>query len=190
MSTVQPTGALTLEEARAVQVSLQEPVRPGLSDAELDEVEERFGFRFAADHRTFLAAGVPIGDRWPDWRCGNPDQLRKRLDWPVDGVLYDVEHNAFWLPDWGMRPIDLSDALAVARRQLAEVPRLVPVCGHRYLPAIAGSTGYPVLSVYQTDIIVYGNDIRDYLAHEFGDEPVESNTAPLREIPFWSQFLE
>ncbi|MEU3763528.1 hypothetical protein AB0E55_00605 [Amycolatopsis keratiniphila] len=189
MSTVE--HAFTIEEAHDLQASLAEPVRPGLSEAELDDVEARFGFRFAADHRTFLSAGVPIGDRWPDWRCGNPDQLRKRLAWPVDGVLYDVEHNGFWLPDWGMRPIDLADALARARSHLALAPQLVPVCGHRYLPGIAGSTGYPVLSVYQTDIVYYGYDLRGYLRHDFCGQPLgpPPEGGP-RHVEFWSRFVE
>ena len=139
MTPVQPAGALTFEEARHLQENLREPVRPGLTGSELDDVERRFGFRFAADHRTFLSAGVPIGDRWPDWRCGNTEQLRKRLAWPVDGVLYDVEHNGFWLPDWGTRPVGPEDAVREARRRLADVPQLVPVCGHRYLPGFAGT---------------------------------------------------
>lgn len=191
MTPVQPTGALTLEEARDLQRGLQEPVRPGLSEAELDAVEHRFGFTFADDHRTFLSAGVPIGDRWPDWRCGNADQLRKRLHWPVDGVLYDVEHNAFWLPEWGTRPVGPEDAVASARQHLANVTQLVPVCGHRYLPGIRGTYGYPVLSVYQTDIIVYGADLRDYLRREFDAGPLtpQPPDGP-RYIPFWSRFLE
>jgi hypothetical protein len=191
MSTVQPAGALTVEEARSLQENLREPLRPGLTDAELNDVEQQFGFRFAADHRVFLRAGVPIGDRWPDWRCGNPDQLRKRLDWPVDGVLYDVEHNALWLPDWGPRPRVLSNALAAARRHLASVPQLVPVCGHRYLPATPGESGYPVLSVYQTDIVPYGWDLRGYLRHEFGGEPLgEPPAEGVREVGFWSRFVD
>ncbi|MGW5715882.1 hypothetical protein ACWEVP_06925 [Amycolatopsis sp. NPDC003865] len=191
MTPVQPAGALTFEEARHLQENLREPVRPGLTEPELDDVERRFGFRFAADHRTFLSAGVPIGDRWPDWRCGNPEQLRKRLAWPVDGVLYDVEHNGFWLPEWGTRPVGPEDAVREARHRLAGVPQLVPVCGHRYLPGMPGTTGYPVLSVYQTDIIVYGCDLRDYLHREFATGGI--STAPPdgpRYIDFWSRFID
>jgi hypothetical protein len=32
----------------------------------------------------------------PDWRSGNRDELRRLLDWPIDGVLFDVKNNGFW----------------------------------------------------------------------------------------------
>jgi hypothetical protein len=49
------------------------------------------------------------------------------------------------------------------------VPRLVPVFSHRYLPAEPHLSGNPVLSVYQTDIIYYGSNLKRYIAHEFGN---------------------
>ncbi|MFF4594935.1 hypothetical protein [Amycolatopsis sp. NPDC001319] len=218
MPHVQPAEILTLEEARALQERLGEPLRPGLSPTELDDVESQFGFRFSLDHRVFLTAGVPVGDRWPDWLHGNPDHLRKRLDWPVDGLLYAIEHNGFWHDSWGARPRVMSNALACARRLLAAVPQLVPVCGHRYLPGVAGEAGYPVLSVYQADVAVCGRDLRGYVRREFGGEPVEdsggglglsgaplgsvSATSPsagvlgdepvggVREVEFWSELVD
>ena len=56
---------------------------------------------------------------------------------------------------------------------------------------LPGTDGYPVLSVYQTDIIVYGSDLRDYLRREFASGPI--TTAPPdgpRYISFWSRFLD
>ena len=35
---------------------------------------------------------------------------------------------------------------------------MIPVYAHRYLPAGRGTHGHPVLSIWQTDIIVYGTD--------------------------------
>ncbi|MFD9247301.1 hypothetical protein ACFV0D_36340, partial [Streptomyces sp. NPDC059556] len=110
---------LTAEEARALLGLLPAEIGPGLSEAELDAVEERFGFRFAADHRVFLAAGLPLGSpRWPDWRGGDPDDLADRLAGPADGLLFDVEHNGFWHPAWGRRPARLA---AGGRRARAEL---------------------------------------------------------------------
>jgi hypothetical protein len=45
---------------------------------------------------------------------------------------------------------------------------MIPVCSHRYLPAGRGTYGHPVLSIYQTDIIIYGTDLADYINQEPG----------------------
>lgn len=66
------------------------------------------------------------------------------------------------------RPTDTGEALTTARQHLGRAPKMIPVCSHRYLPAGRGTYGHPVLSIYQTDIIVYGTDLADYIYHEFG----------------------
>lgn len=176
-------------------------IGPGLTNTELDRVEAEFGIEFADDHRAFLAAGLPLNsppkpeqprrDSWPDWRNGDPNQLRKQLAWPIDGALFDVEHNAFWHNTWGDRPDDLTAALALARRQLAQAPTLIPIRGHRYLPAGRGTHGHPVLSVYQTDIIFYGADLADYITQEFSgtSRSISEDWAPPPLAPFWGDFL-
>lgn len=74
-------------------------------------------------------------------------------------------------------------AVEVARQHLIKQPVLVPVRGHRYLPAAPEPTRAPVLSVYQTDIIYYGADLADYCAYEFlgqttGATPAASPSGP------------
>jgi hypothetical protein len=158
-------------------------VGPGLTDSEIAAVETEFGFSFADDHRAFLAAGLPAGRGWPDWRHGDRAQLRERLAWPVEGVLFDVAENEFWYEGWGPRPAESTEAVAAARRMLMTVPRLVPVYSHRYLPAGRSVSGHPVLSVMQTDIITYGADLVGYVRREFGrDESADPGHAT---IPFW-----
>jgi hypothetical protein len=60
---------------------------------------------------------------WPDWRDGDPGDLREQLGWPVEGALFDVEHNALWHPSWGQRPTGISQALSTARSTLPGHPR-------------------------------------------------------------------
>ncbi|WP_060180650.1 hypothetical protein [Streptomyces sp. IMTB 1903] len=187
MTTYSPP-ALTLETARDLQRTLRAEIQPGLSERELDAVEARFGFTFSADHRVFLAAGLPHGSRsWPDWRNGDPVDLAGRLSGPVEGVLFDVEHNGFWHPAWPPRPAGTSNALQVARSELATVPQLVPVYSHRYLPGTAGECGHPVLSVHQSDIIIYGNDLGDYVRREFAGRA--SHLTARATVDFWSYFV-
>ncbi|WP_408648249.1 hypothetical protein [Streptomyces gossypiisoli] len=116
---------------RLAQTGLYE-FEPGLTDAEFLRIEREYGFAFADDHRAFLAAGLPVNvppedgqtwsRPWPEWRGGDPDSLRRQLDWPVEGDLLDVEHNGFWYAGWGERPADGTAALDAARRHLGRVP--------------------------------------------------------------------
>ncbi|MEV6775264.1 hypothetical protein [Streptomyces syringium] len=98
-----------------------------------------------------------------------------------------MEHNGFWHPVWGPRPAETSDALRIAQSELATVPQLVPVYSHRYLPGTAGEWGHPVLSVHQTDIIFYGNDLADYIRHEFTGR--SSRFPAHATVGFWSYFV-
>ncbi|HEX3781669.1 MAG TPA: hypothetical protein VHX38_18560 [Pseudonocardiaceae bacterium] len=181
-------------------------IGPGLTEAEFARIENEYGFEFAADHRAFLAAGLPRSrpatstpevihtwrEPWPDWRDDDPAVLRGRLDGPIEGVLFDVEHNSTWYDGWGPRPEQAAERLAKARQELATVPKLVPVYGHRFLPAGSGSFGHPVLSVRQTDIIYYGKDLADYVYREFRDSHFESpdqSWQPSATVPFWRDFL-
>jgi hypothetical protein len=61
---------------------------------------------------------------------------------------------------------------------------MIPVCAHRYLPAGRGSYAHPVLSIYETDIIIYGTDLAEYISHEFTDpgRPISPDWVPI----FWS----
>lgn len=161
---------------------------PGLTDREVDAVQDRFRFTFLPEHREFLHRHLPVGDSWPDWR-GMPPALQHRLDWPVVGVLFDVAENAFWAGSWGPRPVRSRAALARARELLAGVPRLVPVYSHRYLPAAPVPGPAPVFSVHQTDVIHYGADLEDYLLREFAGSAKRTPPMSAR-VPFWDDLVE
>ncbi|MEV6342443.1 hypothetical protein [Actinoplanes sp. NPDC051851] len=158
-------------------------IAPGLSDAEISEIEAEFAFTFAPDHRAFLAAGLPTGPGWPDWRGPDRTALRASLTAPVEGVLFDVSENDFWYEGWGA---PFGDRLATARAGLMIAPRMIPVYGHRYLPAKVEA--HPVLSIHQTDVIVYGADLSDWLYREFGlGSPSPRRVRP--SVPFWSALV-
>ncbi|MEV4019272.1 hypothetical protein AB0J35_53200 [Nonomuraea angiospora] len=179
-------------------------IEEGLTDAEFARIEHEYGFDFADDHRAFLAAGLPVHEPreeepgtsyawerpWPDWRNGDPDELRQHLNWPIDCLLQDVRHG-HWQPAWGERPDSGEAAVDLARSQLAGVPRMVPVYGHRFLPAGHGTFGHPVLSMWGNDIIYYGTDLLDYINQEFEEPRPEhpEDWAPQATVPFWRDYL-
>jgi hypothetical protein len=145
---------------------------PGLTDAEIDCVEREQRFRFPPDLRSLLAHVMPISKYgelvFPDWRSTDPMEHIDKLERPFNGIAFDIEHGQFWWEPWGPRPRVLSDAIAIAKAAVDRAPRLIPVLGHRYMPAEPELSGNPVFSVHQADIIYYGIDLRRYIAHEFG----------------------
>ena len=48
-----------------------------------------------------------------------------------------------------------------------------------------------MLSIYQTDIIIYGTDLAEYINHEFTDphRSISPDWTPPAMVPFWSEFL-
>ncbi len=160
----------------------------GVSDSEFEEIEGRFGFKFGPDHRELLATTLPLGKGWPDWRGDTNAKLQSRLDWPIEGLIFDIKHDQFWPPSWGARPEDTTEATILGREKLRSIPILVPVFSHRCLPAAPCEPLSPVFSVYQSDTIYYGCDLADYLKNEFGGMCVIEGTP--KYVPFWSELAE
>ena len=187
----------------------------GLSEAETQRIEATFGFRFPPDLRQVLQHVLPVsgpppretalvshdGQTWeqvdvihskitfPDWRNGPHDELEYMLDRPADGICFDIEHNDFWMQEWGPRSPELADCLTLARAELAKVPTLIPVWAHRYIPSEPQCPGNPVFSVMQTDIIYYGSDLAWYFYNEFQVPLPEWSAEETRSIRFWDKLL-
>ena len=159
----------------------------GLTDQEVARVEATYHFRFPPDLRALLQYVLPVAERFPNWRDESEESLRSRLDWPADGICFDIEHNVFWMTEWGPQPADPAAACAIARREIAKAPTLIPIYGHRYIPDELHLAGNPIFSVYQTDIIYYGRDLAHYFANEFAYPRPPWISPPTRPIRFWDQ---
>ena len=143
------------------------PLGPGLRREQIADIEARYGFEFSPDHRRLLERVQPSGESWLHWTEDSEESIRSRLDWPRDGVLFDVENDAFWPAGWGARPRTAEARSAIVTERVARWPALVPLYSHRYMPAAPAGPGAPVFSVWQTDVIFYGSDLLDYLRREF-----------------------
>lgn len=165
---------------------------PGLTSSEIRAAEARFGFIFPPDLRNFLMFAMPIGDRIPNWRDLDDPYLLDAFGWPLEGLLFDVG-NSIWLPSWGPRPANDGAAVARVTALVQAAPALIPIKGHRYMPALPCEAGNPVLSVYQSDIICYGLNLEDFFhneySHYFGRQGYQMTQDP-KHIEFWSSFLD
>ncbi len=160
----------------------------GLTSAEISQIQDKFRFVFPDDLRDFLQTALPVSDHFPNWRTESDETLQARLDTPLHGLLFDLEHNDIWMPSWGPRPTDKDAACDVVRGLVQSAPSLIPVYSHRMMPDRPQASGNPVYSVHQTDIIYYGINLRDYLIHEFLiDTDIAFWPIPdsIRQIEFW-----
>lgn len=90
----------------------------------------------------------------------------------------------------GCRPSTLADANVIVNELIDDAPKLIPIYMHRMMPSEPTHEGNPVFSVHQTDIIVYGMNLADYLANEFAfsKDQKDDLTVPsdVRKIQFWN----
>jgi hypothetical protein len=165
----------------------------GLSDSEISRIESKYAFSFPPDLKGFLQFSLPISKGWVDWRKETEPEINSRLNWAYEGICFDIEHNNFWIQEWGEKPDNLIDAFATTKSRIQQAPKLVPIFSHRFIPEKPNEEGNPIFSVVQTDIIIYGNTLETYFQHEFshyfnqGEIILESE--PIH-IEFWSYFTD
>jgi hypothetical protein len=171
----------------------------GLTTAEIARAERLFGLEMPPLWRRVLGLAHPVSlpkpprnadgvlnwAEYPDWRLRDEAGTARLVGRPVDGVLFDVEHNGFWWPAWGTAPADRLGRLAVARQRLAEVPTLTPLRVNWYVGSTDDS---PVFSIHQTDLYGPALSLADILTGRTQDA-VPADRWPLGRVPFWSELL-
>lgn len=193
----------------------------GFSESEIKDFERRWNIKFPPDYRQFLSVlGAPnkdmVGLAWsqereregmaqiskPSFYNWKSDEvaLKNAFEWPLDGLLFDIEHD-LWLSEWGPRPNAMKDRKKLISNLVAEAPPLIPIIGHRYLVGYPIEAGNMVLSVYQSDIIVYGTDFRRFLIAEvrslLGIDEIQAthysnknyDKEKISSIPFWGNIM-
>jgi hypothetical protein len=162
----------------------------GYRQSELDEAQELYDLRFPPDLVELLREKRPSNGY--DWRSDG-EAIARALRWPLEGLLFEVEENDFWLAEWGGRPSSAMGRAEVVTAAIAQAPKLIPIMGHRYIPEEPTERGNPVVSIYQSDIIYYGVDLDDYFRREFqfASRPWEAGpVGPIRRIRFWSDLVD
>jgi hypothetical protein len=160
----------------------------GYTQAELDRAQHRFGLVFPPDLIALLRRKRPVdGHDWTDDAA-----TRRALDWPLDGLLISVERGQIWWPEWGKEPSNARARKEVLHDVVSRAPKLIPLISHRYLPEQPHESGNPIFSVFYTDVIYYGANLKDYFGREFGDWHTRNQPWPtqIKYIPFWSDLVE
>lgn len=174
-------------------VGNQKPVlygEGGMTAAQIASVEAQLGFRLPEDFAYLLQNIRDEGGVFFPWLKFDRKNYDEMMEFVWGGIEFDIDANDLWLYRWGERPRDLAEAFAIARRDFATWPKLVPVYGHRFLAVEPCVLGNPVFSIVQTDIVYYGSDLAHYLVNEFLDHDWEAHTQGARHIEIWSDLID
>jgi hypothetical protein len=132
-------------------------VLQGLTETELFRAEAELGFAFPPDLREVLAAGLPSGPGFPDWRTRAG--LRAAFDLPIAATSLQIARGALWPRCWGPRPADPDRALRLARAAIRRAPLLVPLFDRCFLPCRPCLAGNPVFFVTDDRVLCVGLDV-------------------------------
>lgn len=144
------------------------PVAAGLTDAEFAALESALGFRFPPDLRAILAAGLPAGPAFPNWRSNSLHHLAALLRLPAAALLR---------------------GLAGGPEALVRAPVLVPVYGRCYIAVEPGEAGNPVFVVGAGGVRYAGFDLAGFFAGGGVWAPMWAPAwaaAEPRRVEFWS----
>jgi hypothetical protein len=156
----------------------------GMTEEQIDQVQEQYAVVFTPEHRAFLRILHTIDRKERIYNAGgdyyeqpflfnwleDEEAIRLKLNFPYNTILDDVLRMGFWQNrTWGERPDSDEDRTTIFTELYNAAPKVIPLTGHRYLVADATLERKPVLSVWGADIVCYGLDLRKYLLNEFNE---------------------
>ncbi len=162
----------------------------GLSEQEITKITKEYRIEFPQELKDFYMTALPVSKGFYNWRnfdSENIQYIKKAMDIPINDI-YEMADEVYWCDEWGEEP-SKSDQIKMVRGLLKGAPILIPIYSHRYFPAI-NLEHIPVLSIYGTDLIYYGENLFSYFEIEFGEKKQSNiNYSEITYVPFWSDLL-
>ncbi len=152
----------------------------GLTDNQIDEIEHKYSVKFMPEHREFLRIlhAVDRKEKYKDddgeiisssyfynW-LEDETKINKMLNWTFETILSDV-NGRYWLKSWGERPKSEEDRKIIFSNWFDKTPKLIPITGHTFLVSDIALQDRPLLSVWGSDTVVTGWNLRNYLLSQF-----------------------
>jgi len=163
----------------------------GLTIEEIVKIEDVYKIKFPKSLKEFLMIALPISKGFYNWRNLEQDNvmfIKEIINRPTEDVD-ELAEEVYWCNDWGEEPKDEVNIALIVRERLKRAPKLMPIYGHRYIPVIPEDNP-PIISIHDTDIIYFGENLEDYFKVEFGGkEQGKIEFKNINPIPFWSDIM-
>lgn len=156
---------VVLEECYGYQIQSGTQWNEGLSDGQIKSLEEKFGFDFPADYVDMLKVmnGFDTKQIYIDPKGEHEDEFERRCYKYPDDLA-----NVQWLIEEVNEYIECANqVLSATGFNPAEIEGFVPLYAHRALVVFKDKSLSPVLSIWRSDIIIYGESLKEYWKSEF-----------------------
>jgi hypothetical protein len=161
----------------------------GLTEDQIDSVENKYAVKFTPEHRAFLRVLHTTGRKekiqankvvdgkevtvieehsyFYNWLTDDA-LIEAYLEWPFQTILRDVlGEKKVWLNSWGKKPDSEKEKKAVFAKWYEDAPLLLPLRAHTFLVSDITLEKRPALSVWGADVIIAGWSLQAYLISEF-----------------------
>ena len=188
----------------------------GFSEAEIEEVERKYSVKFTREHKLFLQILHSVNRKQPaseltserpffyNW-IRDEEEIRAKMNWAFEQILFDVLNNKTWIESWGERPKTQEMIKEVFKKQFDKSSVLLPIYTHRFILNEYEDRPNIILSIWGSDTIIYGKNFRHYLLNEIrgslnlskqeqkevdtiGER--EHNNKEYRKLPFWGEIID
>lgn len=138
----------------------------GISRKEIDELQLLFGFDFPWDYREMLLTFSNIDT---DLISINPED-KSDIEYARENFFHkypeDYEKSRWIIEELNDNKIEAETVLTEAGFDVSKIVGYIPMHYHRVLVVFEDKYLSPVISVWGADIIMFGNNLREYLKNE------------------------
>ena len=163
----------------------------GLTDEEIEKIEDCYRIEFPKELKAFYKEALPISNGFYNWRDlskSNDEKIADRIRRPKQDLLEAFEE-IDWPEAWGSEPYDDDEKATLTKAKILTSADLIPIYSHRYITN-QYDEGNPVFSIVGWDIICYGENLEKYLEREFIGKSKDSiKLDDIKKVDFWSDFL-
>lgn len=163
----------------------------GLDSEEIKNIESAYDIKFPKELKEFYMCALPISEGFYNWRDlskGNIERNKSVLMTPILDFKQEIDCIE-WSDLWGEEPDNEAEKNIVIMEKLDRAPILIPLFKHRYISS-QFDEGNPVFSIYEWDIICYGENLTEYFNIEFGFKNHSTiEYEQIKKVDFWSDLL-
>ena len=179
-----------MDQIKRMLIEKKIKISNGMSEKEIKKVEKIYQIVFPKDYKEILKEFVLDCNNWRDISEKNISYLKDKINAPIEGIIFDIENNGFWMNEFGNKPKNIQERVNIFLKYIEKnnIPKLIPILNNTYMICDENSE-YPIVSVIQKDIIILSNNLINYFEQKLNISKQNELYFRNIKIPFWSNII-